>query len=151
MPVSADFKEYVLEQLSGLGSLRTRGMFGGVGLYHDELFFAIIDDDTLYFKVNESTRGEYLARGMHPFCPFPGQPVMGGYFTVPVEILEEGSDLVAWARRACDVALKAQAGTISNAADKGVSRRRAKARTSGKTRKSIKPRKPATKSTRRRS
>lgn len=110
MAVSNDYERYVLEQLVELGDVQTRRMFGGVGLYHDTLFFALIDDDVLYFKVDESSRVDYVARGMKPFCPYPNKPgyEMGGYYQVPADVLEEPSDLVAWARRSCDVALAAR-------------------------------------------
>lgn len=109
MAVSNDFERYVLEQLAELGGVQTRRMFGGVGLYHDTLFFALIDDDVLYFKVGPSNREAYVARGMKPFCPFPDQPAYEmGYYQVPVDVLEEPSDLAAWARGSCDVALAAR-------------------------------------------
>src|SRR5262245_22935147 len=104
MAVTDDFQRYVLEQLAELRGVTTRRMFGGVGLYHDSLFFALIDDDVLYFKVDASNREDYVGRGMKPFCPFPGQASMN-YYQVPVEVLEEAVDLAAWARKSCDVAL----------------------------------------------
>ncbi len=111
MAVSPEFQSYVLEQLAGLGPVSARRMFGGVGLYHDSLFFALIDDDTLYLKVDESTRDDYVRRGMRPFCPFPDKPEhqMGGYYTVPADVLEEAGELALWARRSCQVSLAAEA------------------------------------------
>jgi DNA transformation protein len=69
MAVSSDYLQYVLEQLSGLGLVTSRRMFGCIGLYCDGLFFGLIDDDTLYFKVNDSNRAAYEARGMSRFRP----------------------------------------------------------------------------------
>ena len=111
MAVSPEFQGYVLEQLAGLGKVSARRMFGGVGLYHDSLFFALIDDDTLYLKVDDSTRGDYVSRGMKAFCPYPDKPdyAMGGYYAVPADVLEEGEELARWARRACQVSLAAGA------------------------------------------
>ena len=54
MSVSADFLQYVMEQLTAIARISSRRMFGGVGLYADDLFFALIDDDTVYFKVDDS-------------------------------------------------------------------------------------------------
>ena len=62
MTVSAGFRSYVLEQLGRvLSNVRSRSMFGGVGIYSGDLFFALIDDDTLYFKVDDSTRPGFVA------------------------------------------------------------------------------------------
>jgi DNA transformation protein len=104
MPVSRSF---VLDQLEGLGGVHARAMFGGVGLYADDLFFGLIDDDTLYLKVDDSNRGEYVAAGMSAFKPYPDRPETMSYYQVPVEVLEDAGLLVAWARRACVVAAAA--------------------------------------------
>jgi DNA transformation protein and related proteins len=105
MPVGAAFLQYVLEQLERTGRMTSRRMFGGVGLYCDGLFFGIIDDDTLYFKVNDTTRPDYESRRMKPFRPFKDKPdVSLTYYTVPPDVLDDAEELVRWARRALAVA-----------------------------------------------
>lgn len=59
MSVSPSYKAYVLDQLSAAGAVTARSMFGGVGLYCQGLFFGLIDDDTLYLKVDDATRPEF--------------------------------------------------------------------------------------------
>ncbi len=106
MAVSDDFREFVLEQLAPAGRVTPRAMFGGVGLYLDGLFFALIDDDTLYFKADDATRSRYERAGSRPFCPFPDRPDKAmAYWQVPAEVLEDGDELAAWAREAMGVAL----------------------------------------------
>jgi DNA transformation protein len=106
MPVSTSFVDYVREQLTGLGEVSSRRMFGGVGLYRDGQFFGLIDDDTLYFKVDERNRGEYLARGMEPFRPYRDRPDRSmSYFQVPVDVIEDAEQLTGWARAAVRAAL----------------------------------------------
>ena len=105
MAVTESFRDYVLEQLAGLGRVRARRMFGGVGLYCDEVFFALIADDTLYFKVDATTRDEYLAQGLRPFRPFPDKPEYSmSYHQAPADALDDAEALVAWARKALEVA-----------------------------------------------
>jgi DNA transformation protein len=106
MPVSKEFSAYVLEQLRSLPVLASRRMFSGVGLYSDGLFFALLADDTLYFKVDDSNRADYLERGMRPFMPFPDKSSMS-YYTVPVEVLEDTEELTRWAKKSVAVALAA--------------------------------------------
>ena len=66
MSVSPSFRSFVLEQLARTTpGIRARSMFGGVGIYAAELFFALLDDDTLYFKVDDATRPRGLGRGGH--------------------------------------------------------------------------------------
>ena len=100
MAVSDDYLQYVLEQLTGLGHVTPRRMFGAVGLYHDERFFAIITGDTLYFKVNDSNRRDYEARGMGRFRPYPNKPHLSmTYYEVPADTLEDADECVVWARK----------------------------------------------------
>ena len=105
MPVSKEYLGYVLEQLGGLTRVTSRRMFGGVGLYSDGLFFGLIDNDTLFFKVNDSNRADYLARNMAQFRPFPDKPDLSmSYFSVPADALEDRDELAAWARKSVAVA-----------------------------------------------
>ncbi|MGH8187508.1 MAG: TfoX/Sxy family protein [Steroidobacteraceae bacterium] len=105
MAVSEGYRSYVLEQLGALTGVRTRRMFGGVGIYAGEAFFALIDDDVLYFKVDDSIRAEYEARGMRRFRPYPDRPEASlGYYEVPADVIEEAEELARWARRSIEVA-----------------------------------------------
>ncbi len=114
MAVSALYLAYVLEQLEPLGAVSSRRMFGGIGLYCGELFFGLVDDDTLYFKANDSNAGDYLARRMPRFMPDPARPESTmGYFQVPAEIVEDGEELGRWARKSVAVALSARAAKTS--------------------------------------
>jgi hypothetical protein len=56
MPVSNEYLQFVQDQLAGLGEITVKRMFGGAGLYLDGTFFAIVADDVLYFKVDDSNR-----------------------------------------------------------------------------------------------
>jgi DNA transformation protein len=100
MAVSDDYLQYVLEQLAGLGQVTPRRMFGAVGLYHEDRFFALISRDTLYFKVNDTNRQNYEERGMERFRPFDDKPLWSmTYYTVPAEVLEDAEECVIWARK----------------------------------------------------
>ena len=124
MSVSDDFLSYVLEQISGVAALRPKRMFGAVGLYSDEHFFAVIDDDMLYLKTDATTCAEYEARGMRRFMPSPGQPKGSmAYHEVPADVLEDRDELLIWACRSVAV------GAASSA------RKRQRASPSGKARK----------------
>ena len=106
MSVSNGFREFVLEQLADAGRVTPRAMFGGIGLYLDGRFFALIDDDTLYFKADDASRGRYERAGSRPFCPYPDRPQQSmGYWQVPADVLEDRDELAAWAREALGVAL----------------------------------------------
>jgi DNA transformation protein and related proteins len=63
------FKDFVLDQLQKLDGVEARAMFGGFGLYQEEIFFGIVHAGRLYFKVNDSTVTAYRKRKMKPFRP----------------------------------------------------------------------------------
>jgi DNA transformation protein and related proteins len=104
MRVSSGFREYVLDQLAALPGLRDRSMFGGVGLYADDLFFGILASDVLYFKVDDSNRQEYEQAGSRPFKPYADRAMTMPYYAVPIETVEDAATLVKWAKRAVGVA-----------------------------------------------
>ena len=110
MSVSDSFKTYVVEQLGRLRpDIRSRGMFGGVGIYAGERFFALIDDDVLYLKVDDLNRPDFEKEGMGPFQPFgPGGEVMQ-YYELPAGLLDEPEALAPWVEGAIDVASRAKA------------------------------------------
>lgn len=107
MAVSETYLEFITEQLEACLPVATRRMFGGVGVYSDEFFFALMDDDRLYFKVDDSNRGDFEALGAGPFSPTgdPGQVMQ--YYEVPIDVIEDRARLAEWARRAVDVARRA--------------------------------------------
>jgi len=108
MPFSSDYLQYVLEQLARLPRVTSRRMFGGVGLYSDGIFFGIIANDTVFFKVDDSTRESYTSRGSEPFRPYKDRPdVSMNYFQVPADVLEDADELVPWARNAVRAAAAA--------------------------------------------
>ena len=110
MAVQPQYLAYILEQLEGLGNLRTRRMFGAVGLYSGELFFGLIDDDTLFFKSDPTNSAEYIARNMPRFMPSPDRPeAVMAYYQVPADIIEDAELLGGWARKSVAVALTSHA------------------------------------------
>jgi len=110
MAVSDSFLTFAVEQLSRVEPVRGRRMFGGVGLYAGDLFFALIADDTLYFKVDESNRADFERWGTGPFMPFGDEAHPMQYYEVPIAVLEEIERLEPAMRAALAVARRARAG-----------------------------------------
>ena len=104
-----EFVEHVLRQLSTLGMATAKPMFGGHGLYLDEIFFAVVDDDVLFFKVDGETRVRYIAAGMGPFHPLKNKPPMEGYYEVPLDVLEDRKRLREWGSEALSIARRVSA------------------------------------------
>jgi DNA transformation protein len=79
-------------------------MFGGVGIYTGDLFFALIASDILYLKVDDSNRGDFEARGLGPFRPFGETGEVMQYYELTNDIVEDPGELRSWAVKAIDVA-----------------------------------------------
>jgi DNA transformation protein len=109
MRVSEGFKSFVLDQLAELGDITAKDMFGGIGLYCRGVFFGLMAAYVLYLKVDDTNRRDFERAGSKPFKPFAGRPMTMGYWAVPVDVLESGFELSAWAARAVNVAQRAQA------------------------------------------
>jgi len=117
--VSPRFAEFVVDQLEGCGAITTRRMFGAVGIYSGDVFFALIDDDVLYLKVDDSTRGEFERAGSRPFDPYKDGRASMHYYEVPVAVLEDADELTKWSRLAIKVARAAKAETKPRRSKRG--------------------------------
>lgn len=104
MSVSKEYLEYIQDLLAVIGPVQAKRMFGGAGLYYQGVFFGLVADDALYFKVDESNRADYEAAGSGPFRPF-GTYAMS-YYEVPADVLEDADELAKWARKSIEVAGK---------------------------------------------
>jgi DNA transformation protein and related proteins len=114
--MSSDLVDHCLELLAPLGTVRARRMFGGHGLYCDDLFFALIAADRLYLKVDPQSQDAFTAAGCEPFVyEAAGRATKMSYWTVPAEAMESPAMMQPWARLALAAALRARAAKASAA------------------------------------
>ncbi len=109
MSSGSDYVDYLLELLSPLGSVRAKRMFGGHGMYLEDLMFGLVANDELYLKVDDGNRQAFEDRGLEPFTYMgKNKPVRMSYYHAPEEALEESEVLCDWARDAIAAALRAR-------------------------------------------
>ena len=101
MKASQEYLDFVLDKLSLIGDIKSRAMFGGYGIFHEGLMFALISEDILYFKVNESNRDIYKRAESRPF------PHGISYWEVPADVLENNTKLHEWANISITIAHEA--------------------------------------------
>ena len=105
MAVAEAYLTWVLDQLAPVPGITWKRMFGGVALYAGGAIFAVMDDDQMFFRVDDTTRPRYLAAGARPWEPMPGRERPSqGYFEVPAELLDDREAVVEWAREAIETA-----------------------------------------------
>ncbi len=104
MAVSRELEEYIVGQLEVAGTVRSRRMLGGVGLYIGDAFCGIIEADSgrLYLKVDDSSRSDYEGEAMEPFRTPKGTM---SYYTVTEYVIEDAKLLRTWALTARAVAM----------------------------------------------
>jgi DNA transformation protein and related proteins len=115
--------EHCVELFALLGAVRPKSMFGGWGFYLDEMFFALIADETLYLKVDGETEGAFRDAGSWPFTFTykDGRSATMAYWSAPEEAMESPAMMRDWARLAVGAALRAKQGKApAKRAAKGV-------------------------------
>ena len=111
MSASAGFKEFLVEQMAGFGPVVIKSMFGGAGVMRDGQMFALIDDDVLYFKADETTRSTFETEGLAQFTykAKEGKLMEMNYYRAPERCMDDADEMAEWCRVAYGVTLKAAA------------------------------------------
>ena len=105
MAVSPGFQGFILDLLGPLDPAARR-MFSGVGLFHGGVMFGLLARDTMYLRVDDSTRERFERAGSRPFSYLRSgrQVSLSAYYVVPEELLDRPDELLQWARDAVTVA-----------------------------------------------
>jgi DNA transformation protein len=104
------FVLHCLELLEPVGPVRAKRMFGGYGLYAQDLFVALIADDGLYLRADEASEPHFRQAGGQPFeFEARGRRMTLRYWTPPAEALESPAIMQPWAQQALRAALSARA------------------------------------------
>lgn len=106
------FADFVQELFEGLGPVRVKRMFGGLGVWGGVgfdgkgLMFALVDDDVIYLKTDEALKAELAAEGSVAwvYSRAPGKWEETSYWRLPEIALDDPDEAVAWARKALAVA-----------------------------------------------
>ena len=111
MRVSAEEKEfvaYVVELMQSIGPVRAKAMFGGHGIFLEDLMFGLVADSVLFLKVDKQTENNFKVRGLEAFTYMKkGKEFNMSYYQAPEEVLEEGEEMSYWANMAYSAALRA--------------------------------------------
>lgn len=105
MAVNEGYLEYVKEQMSLIGEIESKKMFGGMGFFKDGIMFGMIGGGVLRYRVDEENQADYEAKGMEPYRTKPNTKGMP-YWEVPVEVLEDRDELKVWTEKAITVSIR---------------------------------------------
>ena len=109
MRTKSSLVSYVTEQLSFLGRVSSKGIFGVTGIFLEErLLGIVVDDNTLYLHTGPTNRDDYEARGMQQFKPYPNAfDLTTDHHRVPSDVLADEALLREWAARALNASIEA--------------------------------------------
>jgi DNA transformation protein len=111
MAKRSEFVDYLVEQLAPLGDVSAKSMFGGWGIFHDGRMFGLVADDTLYFKVDDTSRADFEREKLRPFRyerRDQGEATLP-YYEAPSAALDDRELLCEWGRKGVEAAARAAA------------------------------------------
>jgi DNA transformation protein len=106
---SNPYVEFLLEQFEPLGEIRVKAMFGGYGLYCDEVFFALVAHNAVFLKADDVNRPQFEAARLKAFRPYEDRPDTMQYYEAPAEMFEDPEALKLWVGGAIAAGVRAQA------------------------------------------
>jgi DNA transformation protein and related proteins len=111
------FHTYVEDLFASLGRIRIRKMFGGAGVYSGEDMFALIDEDRVYVKSDDTLKADLESEGGESFewtNPSTGKTIKMSYVSLPVQALDDRVSASDWGRKALDVAIEARRAKVKS-------------------------------------
>ncbi|GGE51958.1 transcriptional regulator [Agaricicola taiwanensis] len=116
MPASSGFIDLILDQLSPLGAVSPRRMFGGVGFFSGGRMFALVtSEDRFYVKADDENRARFVEAGCEPFAYVMTSPsgaqrkVALPYYAPPETAHDDPEEFLSWARLGLEAANRAPA------------------------------------------
>ncbi|MFV1997952.1 MAG: TfoX/Sxy family protein [Acidiferrobacterales bacterium] len=106
--IEKEFVSYVVDLMQTIGPVHAKGMFGGHGIFLQELMFGLVSDGTLYLKADKDTEHEFTEKGLEAFTYIKkGKEFRMSYYQAPEEALEDSEEMNSWANKAYSTALRA--------------------------------------------
>ena len=103
--MAGGFQDLLAELFEPVGGVSFRKMFGGIGIFREGIMFALVADDALYLKADETTTADFKAEGCGPFV-YDGKdkPHVMPYWRLPERLYDEPEEFRDWALAAFGVA-----------------------------------------------
>jgi DNA transformation protein len=100
--VAAETCERTVQDLTPLGEITSRKMFGGYGIFESSTMFALVNSQgDLFFKADDTNRSRFEEAGSGQHGKMP-------YFLVPPEVAADSDSLRDWASVSIAVAHAAE-------------------------------------------
>ncbi|PMH44961.1 DNA transformation protein [Vibrio sp. 10N.286.49.B3] len=88
-----------------LGSIKSRSMFGGFGIFVDDTMFALVVKNKLHIRADKATENAFRQQQLQPYTyQKKGFPVVTKYFALPDEYWQTPEKIMAAAQHSLKVA-----------------------------------------------
>jgi len=111
MVAGDSFAEFLREQLTPLGRITMRRMFGKLGVFCDGVMLGMVTDNTFYVRVDDHNRATFQEAAAYPPLNYAkkGELIDLAFWRVPERLMDEPDELVDWARAALAAARRVAA------------------------------------------
>ena len=111
MVASDGFAGFLRDQLTPLGRITMRRMFGKTGVFCDGFMLGMVRDNTLYFRVDDDNRAAFKEAESFPPLNYEkkGGTIDLSFWRAPERLFDEPDELVTWARAALTAARRVAA------------------------------------------
>ncbi len=111
MALSQEYREHIRDLFAGLGPVDVKRMFGGAGVYLDDACFALIVDEVVFMRGDDTLGPVYEDAGSEQWVYENAKrgPVAMPYWTLPESAQDDPDEAADWARRSLVPAEKAAA------------------------------------------
>ena len=104
----SEYVEYLKEVFDLFGPIQLRRMFGGYGIFHKGVMFALVADNALYLKADKTISKYFTERELEQFCyEKQGKAFKMSYYMAPEEIFDDPEEAKVWADRSYAAAIRA--------------------------------------------
>lgn len=117
--------EAIRDIFQAFGPVQIRRMFGGQGVYRDELMFALEAYGELYLKADAESDGVFRELGSRPFTYVSkdGRTTVMSYWLMPESALDDSDEAAELARLALEAARRSKAASAKKAKKPSPSRK----------------------------
>ena len=118
MVASETFADFLREQFAPLGGVSLRRMFGKTGVFCDGVMLGMVDENTLYFRVDDHNKAAFEEAAVFPPLNYKkqGRTLDLSFWRAPERLFDEPDELVTWGREALVAARRVAAKTKRPAA-----------------------------------
>ncbi|AEX21452.1 TfoX/Sxy family DNA transformation protein [Vibrio natriegens] len=94
-----------MKLFEALGTIKSRSMFGGFGLFADETMFALVVNDQLHIRADQQTSSNFEKQGLKPYVyKKRGFPVVTKYYAISDDLWESSERLIEVAKKSLEQA-----------------------------------------------